>query len=147
MYPFRCRSPKENLTIPPVFRKSTMKYRLLIVEDEEYVLELISDIFIDAGTWEILCARDGEEALKIARVYNPDIILLDIQLPKLNGYQVCMSLKTDPTMSHIKVLMISGMTQNSDREKAQAAGADGYIEKPFFPTVLVDKVEELLRSN
>ena len=90
---------------------------------------------------------DGEEALRIARVDNPDIILLDIQLPRLNGYEVCKSVKSDPTMSHTKVLMLSGMAQNSDRQKAQEAGADGYIAKPFSSIELLEKVEGLLRSN
>jgi len=121
--------------------------KILITEDEEDTLELLSEIFGDLGDYEILCARDGEEALRITRVDDPDIILLDIQLPKLNGYEVCKLMKSDPTMSQTKVLMISGMAQNSDWQKAQEAGADGYIIKPFSSIELVEKVEELLRSN
>jgi two-component system alkaline phosphatase synthesis response regulator PhoP len=121
--------------------------KILIVEDEEDVLELLFATFGDLGDYRILCARDGEEALRIARVDNPDIILLDIQLPKLNGYKVCKPVKSDPAMSHTKVLMLSGMAQNSDRQKAQEAGADGYITKPFSSIELAEKVEGLLRSN
>lgn len=121
--------------------------KILIAEDEEDILELLSAIFGDLGDYEILCARDGEETLRIARVDNPDIILLDIQLPKLNGYEVCKLVKSDPTMSQIKVLMISGMAQNSDWQKTQEVGADSYIIKPFNSIELVEKVEELLRSN
>jgi len=121
--------------------------KILIVEDEEDILELLSAIFGDLGDYGILCARDGEEALRIGRVDNPDIILLDIQLPKMNGHEVCKSVKSDPAMSHTKILMISGMAQNSDWQKAQEAGADGYIAKPFTSIALVEKVEELLRSN
>ena len=124
-----------------------MTKKILIVEDEEDILELLSAIFGDLGDYGILCARDGEEALRIARVDNPDIILLDIQLPKMNGHEVCKSVKSDPAMSHTKILMISGMAQNSDWQKAQEAGADGYIAKPFTSIALVEKVEELLRSN
>ena len=124
-----------------------MTKKILITEDEEDTLELLSEIFGDLGDYEILCARDGEEALRITRVDDPDIILLDIQLPKLNGYEVCKLMKSDPTMSQTKVLMISGMAQNSDWQKAQEAGADGYIIKPFSSIELVEKVEELLRSN
>ena len=124
-----------------------MTKKILIAEDEEDILELLSAIFGDLGDYEILCARDGEEALRITRVDNPDIILLDIQLPKLNGYEVCKLVKSDPTMSQTKVLMISGMAQNSDWQKAREAGADGYIIKPFSSIELVEKVEELLRSN
>ena len=124
-----------------------MTKKILIVEDEEDILELLSAIFGDLGDYGILCARDGEEALRIGRVDNPDIILLDIQLPKMNGHEVCKSVKSDPAMSHTKILMISGMAQNSDWQKAQEAGADGYIAKPFTSIALVEKVEELLRSN
>ena len=124
-----------------------MTKRVLIVEDEENILELLSAIFEDLGDYRILCARNGADALRIARTDNPDIIMLDIRLPKLNGYEVCKSVKSNSAMSHIKVLMISGMAQNSDRQKAQEAGADGYITKPFSPIELVEKVEELLGSN
>ena len=128
-------------------RGRTVTKKILIVEDEEDILELLSAIFGDLGDYGILCARDGEEALRIGRVDNPDIILLDIQLPRLNGYEVCKSVKLDPTLSHIKVLMLSGMAQNSDWQKAQEAGADGYIIKPFSSIELLEKVEDLLRSN
>ncbi len=124
-----------------------MTKKILIVEDEEDVLELLSEIFGDLREYRVLCARDGEEALRIARGDKPDIILLDIQLPKMNGYEVCRSVKSDPAMSHTKVLMLSGMTQNSNRQKAQEAGADAYIAKPFSSIVLVEKVEELLRTS
>ena len=124
-----------------------MTKRVLIVEDEENILELLSAIFEDLGDYRILCVRDGEDALRIARTDNPDIIMLDIRLPKLNGYEVCKSVKSNSAMSHIKVLMISGMAQNFDRQKAQEAGADGYITKPFSLIELVEKVEGLLGSN
>jgi len=121
--------------------------KILIVEDEEDVLELLSEIFSELEDYRVLCARDGEEALRIARLDNPDIILLDIQLPKMNGHEVCKSLKSDPAMSHIKVLMLSGMAQNSNRQKAHEAGADAYIAKPFSSIALLEKVEELLKNN
>jgi two-component system alkaline phosphatase synthesis response regulator PhoP len=121
--------------------------KILIVEDEEDIIELLSAIFDDPGGYKVLCARDGEEALRIAQLNNPDIILLDILLPKLNGYQVCKLIKSDPAMSRAKILMLSGMVQTFDRLKALEAGADGYITKPFSSNTLVDKVEELLRSH
>ena len=124
-----------------------MTKKILIVEDEEDVQKLLSAIFGDLGDYRILCASDGEDALRIVRMDKPDIILLDIQLLKLDGYDVCKSVKSDPTMSSTKVLMLSGMTQNSDLQKAQEAGADGYIAKPFSSIELLEKFEGLLRSN
>ncbi len=124
-----------------------MAKKILLVEDEETILKLLSGIFSDLGDYRILCTRDGEEALRIARADNPDIILLDIQLPKMNGHEVCKSVKSDPAMFHTKVPMLSGMGQNSERQKAQEVGADAFIAKPFNSIALVEKVEELLRSN
>ena len=121
--------------------------RILVVEDEEDILELLLSVFADFADYQILSATDGEEALRLARVRSPEIILLDIHLPKLNGYEVCKSVKSDPTMSSTKVLMLSGMVQNSDWQKAQEAGADGYITKPFTSIELLEKVEWLLKSN
>lgn len=122
-----------------------MNRKVLIVEDEEVIIELISEIFREMGNYTILSARDGEEALKTIRGNNPDIILLDIQIPKINGFDVCRTVKSDPVLSHIKIVMLSGMVQNSDLLKAGAAGADAFIAKPFKPTALIVKVEELLK--
>ncbi len=124
-----------------------MTKKILIVEDEEDILELLSEEFDAHGDYQILHARDGEEALRIASANNPDIIILDIHLPKLNGYEVCRSIKSNPAISDIKILMISGMAQNSDRQKALQMGADDYLTKPFDLTILVEKVETLLRSR
>jgi CheY-like chemotaxis protein len=121
--------------------------KVLVVEDEKDVLELILSIFDGLGNYQILTAMDGEEAINLAQTDNPDIILLDIQLPRFNGYEVCGYIKSDPTTSHIKILMLSGMAQNSDRQKAKEANADGFINKPFISKELLEKIESLLRGN
>ena len=79
-----------------------MPNSILIVEDEENILKLLFDVLNDVGDYQILYARDGEEALTIARLDNPDIMILDIQLPKLNGYKVCKLIKSGPAISHIQ---------------------------------------------
>jgi two-component system phosphate regulon response regulator PhoB/two-component system alkaline phosphatase synthesis response regulator PhoP len=121
--------------------------KILIVEDEEDVAGLLCAIFDDHMDYKTFYAKDGQEALNIARVSIPDIILLDVQLPGLNGHEVCRLIKSDPTMSCTKVLMLSGMAQYSDWLKAQEAGADDFINKPFGSIALLEKVEELLRSD
>ena len=121
--------------------------KILIVEDEEDIIGLLYAIFDSLVNYETLYAKDGQEALNMARIHNPDIIILDIQLPGLNGYEVCKLVKSDATMYHTKVLMLSGMVQNSDWQKALEAGADGYINKPFNSIELLEKVERLLSSN
>ena len=121
-----------------------MAKEILIVEDEEDILELISIILKNIIDYAIFCARSGEEALNIARAHVPDIILLDIQLPGLNGYEVCKLLKSESATSHSKVLMLSGMSQQVDQLKAWEVGADDYITKPFSSTILIEKVVALL---
>ena len=123
-----------------------MTKKILIVEDEETILKMLLTIF-GLEDYEVLCTRDGEDALRIAREDEPDLILLDVRIPKINGHEVCRSVKSDPAMSHTKILMLSGMVQNYDMRKAQEVGADAYITKPFDTTLLLEKVEELLRSN
>ena len=124
-----------------------MTRKMLIVDDEESILTLLSTIFGHTGDYTILCARDGEEALKVARADNPDIILLDNRLPGISGLEVCGKVKSDPTMSHIKVLILSCQGQNFDWQKARELGADSYITKPFSSSLLVEKVAELLGNN
>jgi DNA-binding response OmpR family regulator len=124
-----------------------MTKKILIAEDEEDIVELLCAIFDDLENCETFCAKDGEDALGIARVNNPDIIVLDIQLPRLDGYEMCKLVKSDPTIAQTKIIMLSGMVQNSDRLRAHEAGADDYIKKPFSPTELIEKVEKLLRND
>lgn len=123
-----------------------MAKKILIVEDEEDILQMLSEAFRELAQYKIIYARDGKEALEISRVDKPDLILLDMHLPKLNGYEVCELVKSDPIMSHTKVIMLSGMTQTFDYERAMIAGADEYITKPFSLHALITKVEELLSN-
>lgn len=118
------------------------------MEDDESVSELLRTICGSVmSCYRTLCARDGEEALAMARVDVPDIILLDINLPGLNGYEVCRLVKADPNMSETKVVMITGMAQTCDLLKAKKVGADDYLIKPFRATALVEKVESLLKDK
>ncbi len=121
--------------------------KILIVDDEEDILDLVSDAFDAIEGYSSTHARDGLEALAAAREHNPDLMILDIQLPKLDGYQVCKLLKLDAVLSRIKVLMISGIVQNWDKTEALLVGADGYLAKPFSLEALVAKTEELIGSE
>jgi len=118
---------------------------ILVVEDEEEIIDLLYAILDDLADCKVLFARDGEEALRIIQGDNPDIVLLDIQIPKLNGYELCKLIKTDPTKAHVKIVMLSGMTQICDKSKAQEVGADYYITKPFTSETLIEKIKELLK--
>ena len=124
-----------------------MTRKMLIVDDEESILKLLVTIFGPTNDYTIFCARDGETALKAARADNPDIMLLDNRLPGISGLEVCGKVKSDPTMSLIKVLILSCQGQNFDWQKAREMGADSYITKPFNSSLLVEKVAELLGNN
>jgi DNA-binding response OmpR family regulator len=118
---------------------------ILIVEDHDSIRDLVIAIFSDTD-YEIFQARDGIEALEMVVKNNPDVVLLDIQLPKVNGFDVCESIKNNPVSLHTKILMISSQSQKFDLQKAKEVGADGYIIKPFKPNTLMEKVGELLQK-
>jgi CheY-like chemotaxis protein len=124
-----------------------MASKILIVEDEKVIRELLSEIFSILEDCTLLFSRDGEEGLQTARANSPDVVLLDVQIPKLNGYEVCRSIKSDPSLSHTRIVMLSGMVQPADRQRALEAGADAFIKKPFNVDALVNKVEELLKTS
>lgn len=124
-----------------------MTRKILIVDDETPIRALLLEILGNQDHYVLFSARDGAEALQIARTESPDAILLDVWLPKIEGYQVCQTIKSDPNLSHTKVLMLSSLAQKSDRQKAERAGADDYLIKPFSSTALLEKVDKLLRSG
>lgn len=104
--------------------------RILVVDDSPTILQLITGMLVDGG-YAVLTAADGEEALRLAIEERPALILLDVILPKFNGYQVCRQLKSLPETAHIPVVMITRKAKESDRRWGMEQGADGYITKPF----------------
>jgi len=106
------------------------KARILIVEDEHSIRETIRFVLEQAG-YECLLACDGAEALIVARSGSPELILLDVMLPKLNGYQVCRLLKRDSRFSAIPIVMVTARTQDQDYAQGKESGADDYLTKPF----------------
>ena len=121
-----------------------MGKKLLLVDDERGTLALLAATLDNQEAYEILLAGDGEEALAVARQQKPDLVLLDVLMPKKDGYEVCRALKGEPGTAEIKVLILTALVQESDREKARQAGADGYFSKPFSPMALLKRIGELL---
>ena len=117
--------------------------RILIVEDSPTAMLQITTILQSKG-YELLHAVDGEEALQKAADKLPHLIVLDIILPKKNGFQVCRQLKTTTQTQEIKILMLTSKTQESDRFWGLKQGADDYMTKPFEASDLLKKVDELL---
>ncbi|MBI2858339.1 MAG: response regulator [Chloroflexi bacterium] len=118
--------------------------KVLVAEDEDFVRTLVAATIGDDARYLILEAHDGGEALQIARREKPDLVLLDIMMPVLDGYSVCRQLKADPDTRGITIVMLSALAQEFNRRAALEAGADGYMVKPFSPTDLINKVEETL---
>ncbi len=123
-----------------------MTHKVMIADDEAAVVNLLLATLGGDERYRLVVARDGEEALEVARKEKPDLIFLDIVMPKIDGFQVCRALKTDPTTSHIKIVMLTILTQDNDRQEAKKAGADDYVTKPFNPTELLEKVESVLEQ-
>ncbi len=120
-----------------------MSKRILMVEDTEDNRQILRDLFASTG-YELLEAQDGAAGLAMASKHKPDIILMDIQLPVIDGYEVTRRIKADPALRHIPVIAVTSYALSGDDAKARAAGCDAYIAKPFSPRALLAKVHELL---
>jgi len=123
-----------------------IKKTILLVDDEPDLLESLA-IRIKASGYNVLMAIDGLDALKKARTLNPDMIILDLMLPKMDGYKVARLLKFDSRYSHIPILILSARGQDLDKEMAKNAGADDYMVKPFESSDLISRIERLLAKK
>ena len=119
------------------------RHRILLVDDELSVIKTVGRRLEIEG-FELLTALDGREALVQARAGHPDLIILDLMLPKLNGYEVCTQLKQDAELRAIPVVIFTAKTQERDEAMAMACGADAYVRKPFRSEELLTKVRALL---
>ena len=119
------------------------KKRILIVEDELQMVDMVK-MRLEANNYEVLVANDGKSGLEKAKKEKPDLIILDIMLPSMDGYKVCGLLKSDTRYNKIPVIMFTAKAQKEDEELGKEVGADAYIRKPFEPQVLLGKIKELL---
>jgi len=121
-----------------------MSKRILMVEDTEDNRQLLRDLFHDTD-YELIEAGDGLAGVNAARVQRPDLILMDIQLPVVDGYEATRQIKADPELAHIPIIAVTSYALSGDEAKAKAAGCDAYIAKPFSPRLLLAKVHEFLK--
>lgn len=122
--------------------------RILIVDDEPYVTRAIGFVLKKKEYgFDVETASNGEEALRCIKENKPDIVLLDIMMPKLDGYEVTRRIKKNPRTRNIYVVLITAKGQDEDREKGLKLGADDYITKPFSPSGLVRKVHDILMER
>lgn len=120
-----------------------MKQKILYIEDNEQNLYLVTFI-LEKGGYEVCAARDGREGIDLAATVKPDLILLDIQLPLMDGYTVARQLRSNPELAEIPIVALTSYAMAGDREKALAAGCNGYIEKPINPDIFMHQVEQHL---
>ncbi len=123
-----------------------MKRKVLIIEDNEQNLYLVSFI-LESNGYEIVQARDGLEGIELAGRLKLDLILLDIQLPGMDGHQVARVLRSNPALANVPIVAVTSYAMVGDRELALAAGCTGYIEKPINPDTFVADVERHLAKN
>jgi two-component system alkaline phosphatase synthesis response regulator PhoP len=117
--------------------------RILVVDDEIYIVHIL-DFSLGMEGYEVITALDGEEALKKASETKPDLIVLDIMMPKMDGYETCKALKADEATKDIPVILLSAKGRNVDMQTGYDVGADEYITKPFSPRKLVDRINTML---
>lgn len=120
-----------------------MSKKVLVCDDEPYIVESVSYVVRKAG-YEAVIAEDGEEALRMGRAESPDLIFLDIMMPKLSGYDVCKALKEDPSTRNTYIVMLTARGQEEDERKALEMGADEFMTKPFSPRKMRAKLLEVL---
>lgn len=119
---------------------------ILVVDDEPTIRLLVRAALEETGH-RLLEAADGSTALDLARAERPDLIILDIVLPRLSGLEVCRRLKGDPATAATPVFLLTGFVQQAERQAAEEIGAEGFIAKPFSPAALVQQIKDTLRRR
>jgi DNA-binding response OmpR family regulator len=119
---------------------------ILIIDDELHIRALLEEVledFTDNGV-RLLIAEDGAKGLELALAYQPDLILLDVMMPKMNGYDVCEAIKKKHNLQHIYIIMLTAKGQKADKEKGCEVGVDEYLTKPFDPDEIIKKASDVL---
>lgn len=119
--------------------------KILISEDSTSIREMLTVLFEEEG-YTVISAEDGIEALNKARSERPDLIVLDLMMPRMDGFKVCRMLKFDASYKDIPILMLTARSSANDRLMGEEVGADAYLVKPFEPDELLKEVEELLSN-
>lgn len=120
-----------------------MPKKVLVCDDEPYIVESVSYVVRKAG-FSVLVAEDGEAAVQVARKEKPDLVFLDIMMPRLSGHEVCRRIREDPETRHAYVVMLTARGQEEDERRAMEAGADEFMTKPFSPRKMKAKLFQVL---
>lgn len=120
--------------------------KVLIIEDNEDNMELVVQLLTSAG-YEYICANSGEKGIEMALSENPDFILLDIQLPDIDGFEVLRRIRLIDAVSHILIIAVTSFAMTGDKERLLRAGCDGYIEKPIDPMLFLTNMEKIIKGE
>ncbi|PLX60827.1 response regulator transcription factor [Sedimenticola selenatireducens] len=120
-----------------------MSQHILIVDDEKNIAISV-DYLLRREGYQVSVAHDGEEGLRLIQSDRPDLVLLDIMMPKLNGFQVCEAVRQNPALADVRIVMLTAKGRDAEKEKGLALGADAYITKPFSTRELVSQIKALL---
>jgi len=127
------------------YLRGVIMKRILLVDDEPNIVKLVA-ARLKANGYEVISAYDGQEALETARRVKPDLIILDLMLPKMSGYKVCGLLKGDSRFAKIPIIIFTARAQEEDVKLGGELGAEAYVTKPFDSKMLLSKIKELLKQ-
>jgi two-component system, OmpR family, alkaline phosphatase synthesis response regulator PhoP len=119
--------------------------RILVVDDEVYILHIL-DFILGAENYDVITATNGEQAIERVREENPDLVVLDIMMPKMDGYETCRLIKSDPATKLIPVILLTAKGREVDQKLGKEVGASDYITKPFSPSKLIERVQAILAT-
>lgn len=120
-----------------------MSHRILVVEDQEDNRRILRDLLTSAG-FELVEAMTGEEGVRLAEMHRPDLILMDVQMPVLDGHEATRRIKAQPELRHIPIIVVTSYALSGDDAKAKAAGANAYVAKPFSPREMLATIRRFL---
>ncbi|CAN5890882.1 hypothetical protein BH11MYX3_BH11MYX3_22650 [soil metagenome] len=139
--------PFSDAEVLDVFGTTTRAKRLIVLADDSPLIHRHTVPILEDDGYEVVSAYDGEEAIALCRAQRPDLVITDVEMPKLDGYGVCKALKSDPGMAHVPVLICSSLGQATDLERGFDAGADDYLVKPVIPEELSTRVRALVQGS
>jgi len=122
------------------------KIRVLVVDDDPEIIQLFVDVLGSDGRFEVATAQSGYDAGVMTQQFNPDVVVLDFMLPDINGNIVCKTIRQNPALSHLRILIISGMVNPAEVERLLAAGADDFIKKPFNIETVMERITHLVKA-
>ena len=124
-----------------------MSKKILIIDDDEEHVDVTSKVLTHIGKFSVVASSDSEKALETIRNEKPDLVLLDIMMPRVDGFTICKGIKDSPDLQHVKIIVYSAKIFEADKKKALRLGADAYISKVIESNKLIDQVNQLLGAT